>query len=383
LKKYRALQEQDIDEGWKQNLAALGVAGALGLGSVGGAQASTDLASDKIVATLVIDGEQRTLDLTAKNDVRAAEKFVRDVMQRQGIENYQYIIKGKGQTARCVGGPCGLEFGNTQEGVTESSVTKKPQPYNDPNWGKRLPKEKLDAIAGTKHKKNKKDKNVSEGAFGYGAASTYYDTNSKKDRDAQRAAGTRPSGPQRLFSELADMLNISGRQLQELVKIFPGFPVVRGRGTITQGSKGYYDLGKFKQWVVQNNVRDVIAKKGWSQRSVSESTTTEDVLDSMKRKLGDYLQDVATAIKSDPDLMSKSTPDADTVKAVKTIRTDDGHEIKIHGNEDDGFRVSIKDKKLQTRFDDLEEAVMASEMYCSRRRRTSEQQSQRDYLDEQ
>jgi hypothetical protein len=103
----------------------------------------------------------------------------------------------------------------------------------------------------------------------------------------------------------------------------------------------------------------------------------------MKRKLGDYLQDVATAIKSDPDLMSKSTPDADTVKTVKTIRTDDGHEIKIHGNEDDGFRVSIKDKKLQPRFDDLEEAVMASEMYCSRRRQTLEQQTQRDYLDEQ
>jgi hypothetical protein len=124
LKKYRALQEQDIDEGWKQNLAALGVAGALGLGSVGGAQASTDPASDKIVATLVIDGEQRTLDLTAKNDVRAAEQFVRDVMKRQGIENYQYIIKGKGQTARCVGGPCGLEFGNTREGVEEANDEK-------------------------------------------------------------------------------------------------------------------------------------------------------------------------------------------------------------------------------------------------------------------
>jgi hypothetical protein len=42
--------------------------------------------------------------------------------------------------------------------VSEGSVTKKPQPYNDPNWTKNLPKEKLDAIAGPRPNKDKKDK---------------------------------------------------------------------------------------------------------------------------------------------------------------------------------------------------------------------------------
>jgi hypothetical protein len=49
-----------------------------------------------------------------------------------------------------------------QQGVAEGSVTKKPQPYNDPNWVKNLPKEKLDPIAGPKYKKDKKEQGVAE-----------------------------------------------------------------------------------------------------------------------------------------------------------------------------------------------------------------------------
>jgi uncharacterized membrane protein len=49
-----------------------------------------------------------------------------------------------------------------KQGVAEGSVTKKPQPYNDPNWVKNLPKEKLDPIAGPKYKKDKKEQGVAE-----------------------------------------------------------------------------------------------------------------------------------------------------------------------------------------------------------------------------
>jgi hypothetical protein len=79
-----------VSEGWKQNLAALGVAGALGLGSVGGAQAATDPVSDKIVATLVIDGETRVFDLSSKNfnDVREASKWLEDFLDARGVENW-------------------------------------------------------------------------------------------------------------------------------------------------------------------------------------------------------------------------------------------------------------------------------------------------------
>ena len=49
-----------------------------------------------------------------------------------------------------------------EQGVAEGSVTKKPQPYNDPNWAKKLPKEKLNALAGPQYKKDKKEQGVSE-----------------------------------------------------------------------------------------------------------------------------------------------------------------------------------------------------------------------------
>jgi hypothetical protein len=112
---------------------------------------------------------------------------------------------------------------------------------------------------------------------------------------------------------------------------------------------------------------------------ITESATTEDVLSTVKKKLGDYLQDVATAIKKDPDLMDKLPQTQDDIKAVKTIKTADGHEIKITGNEDDGFRVSIRNKNSSTKFANLDEAVMAVEMYCARRRQAVESA---DYIEE-
>jgi hypothetical protein len=112
---------------------------------------------------------------------------------------------------------------------------------------------------------------------------------------------------------------------------------------------------------------------------ITEETATEDVLSAMKKKLGDYLQDVATAIKTDPDLKDKIPQTVDQIKAVKTIRTDDGKEIKITGNEDDGFRISIRNQEIKTPFKTLDEATMACEMYCARRRMT---EMSADYVEE-
>ena len=109
-------------------------------------------------------------------------------------------------------------------------------------------------------------------------------------------------------------------------------------------------------------------------------TATEDVISTVKRKLGDYLQDVATAIQKDPDLLDKVDQAIDQVgPAVKTVKTDDGHEIRIHGNEDDGFRISIRNRPGQSKFKNLDEAVMACEMYCAHRRN---RQATADYIEE-
>jgi len=115
--------------------------------------------------------------------------------------------------------------------------------------------------------------------------------------------------------------------------------------------------------------------------AVAEGMTSEDVLSTMKKKLGDYLQDVATAIRKDPDLKKRLPSDVDRLgPAVRTLRTDDGHEIKIHGNEDDGFRISIRDRSMPSKFGSMAEAEMATEMYCAQRRERARLQD--DYIDE-
>ncbi len=113
-----------------------------------------------------------------------------------------------------------------------------------------------------------------------------------------------------------------------------------------------------------------------------ESITKEDIITKLKARLGDYLSDLSKEIKKDPDLIDKlaaKAPGDQMGPPVKTVTTDDGHEISIHGNEDDGFRVSIKNKPAASRFKNLDEAVMACEMYCARRRA---QAKSADYVDE-
>jgi hypothetical protein len=199
--------------------------------------------------------------------LRAAGKLDAKLQQRAQLmkQNYAQLPEEEKEKDRVVARAL-LKALSGSQGVAEGGVAKKPQPYNDTNWAKRLPKEKLDAIAGAKHKKDKKDKDVSEGAFGHASDKYRRDTYSKTERDAQRAAGTRPTGPQRPFADLADMLNVTGNQLLALAQTIPGFPAIG----LKHNKKSYYDLNKFKKWVVQNKVRDVIAAKGWSTEKVAE-----------------------------------------------------------------------------------------------------------------
>lgn len=118
--------------------------------------------------------------------------------------------------------------------------------------------------------------------------------------------------------------------------------------------------------------------------ALDESRTTEDVISTVKKKLGDYLADLSKEIKTDSDLKDKVPQDTDKIgPAVKTITTDDGREIKIHGNEDDGFRITIKNKPHSARFESLDHATMACEMYMNRKRKMREQVQNEDYLEEQ
>ena len=97
----------------------------------------------------------------------------------------------------------------------------------------------------------------------------------------------------------------------------------------------------------------------------------EDLLSKVKKGLNDYLKSIEDEVKGDSDLPAKQqlTKSGDVIgPAVKTITTDDGHEFKIHGNQDDGFRITVRDKPMAARFDTIDHAVMACEMYCNHRR---------------
>jgi hypothetical protein len=155
---------------------------------------------------------------------------------------------------------------------------------------------------------------------------------------------------------------------------------------VTEG-EDWEEIGSSDVSAYVNMVHDQLRDRGGDRDEMADrrpfaeaqETATEDVLDTMKRRLGDYLQDVAKAIKQDPDLKDRIPQDIDQIKSVKTLKTDDGHEIKITGNEDDGFRVSIKNKQSNTKFSNLDEATMAVEMFCARRRSAAESA---DYIEE-
>lgn len=98
--------------------------------------------------------------------------------------------------------------------------------------------------------------------------------------------------------------------------------------------------------------------------------TNEDVLSNIKKRLGDYLEDVAKAIKQG-DVLGDKVHAQDSLSMVKTITTDDGKVIQIRGNADDGFRISVKDKVSETVFRSLREAETAIQLYNSRRAATS------------
>jgi hypothetical protein len=162
-----------------------------------------------------------------------------------------------------------------------------------------------------------------------------------------------------------------------------------------------------------------------SDEPMLEAEMAEDVLEKVKNSFKDFIKNVENEIKDsdikekkkeDTDLKSKNRKDRDlTVKAtpvaedpteqepvtsiapivepqapvvnptyaesaaVKTVTMEDGNMFEIHGNERDGFEIRREGRGMRSRFENLDHAVMALEMFQARRRKADESQ---DYLDE-
>jgi hypothetical protein len=134
---------------------------------------------------------------------------------------------------------------------------------------------------------------------------------------------------------------------------------------------------------------------------LEEAITSEDVLDKVKQSFADYLKNVADEIKQDTDLKDKKHEDDDLkskdkrdrdlvakeqaqpvdeteVAAVKVITNECGM-FEVHGNKQQGFEIKHGNRRLPTRFKNLDEAEMALEMFNARQRRRDEAA---DYIDE-
>ena len=157
---------------------------------------------------------------------------------------------------------------------------------------------------------------------------------------------------------------------------------------------------------------------------LEETAVAEDVLDKVKKSFADYLSNIADEIKQDTDLKDKTTTDSD-IKAkdkqdrdlvskqneevdttqlgaalsgvipaeqpegeegvsmkesapIKTITNECGL-WEVHGDDHTGFEIRHGNRKLPTKFKNLDEAELALEMFNARQRRRNEAQ---DYIDE-
>jgi len=121
-----------------------------------------------------------------------------------------------------------------KKAVDEGSVAKKPQPYHDPNWIKNLPKEKLDAIAGPRYKKDKKEQGVEEAGYQHGLP----DPNSPDLGSSDKKEFKRRELQHELGHERNNIqVSINGRPW----KVFPG------KGT-ADSPEEYRHLQSMKNW---------------------------------------------------------------------------------------------------------------------------------------
>jgi hypothetical protein len=90
------VSEGDLEEDWRKKLATAGMAGMMAVsGAAGAADRVPDTAKEPIIATVVIDGEARRLDLTPKgfDDVKEAERFLKKFLADRGIKDWQAKIE--------------------------------------------------------------------------------------------------------------------------------------------------------------------------------------------------------------------------------------------------------------------------------------------------
>jgi hypothetical protein len=119
----------------------------------------------KVKEGVVADALKDYLQVTGTDDVEAVKNAIQKIA---GDSSLKPMAKARllGQVGMMIKThrlPIGKEYYQymqqfMEEELDEASVTKKPQPYNDPDWWKKLSPEELRKLTGPDYKKDKKEK---------------------------------------------------------------------------------------------------------------------------------------------------------------------------------------------------------------------------------
>lgn len=201
----------------------------------------------------------------------------------------------------------------------------------------------------------------------------------------------------------------SVHQLPALFKPGKGGPILGGNPDKPAVTKGYFVgaeseeheeealeeaqaneeklLDKVKKSFIDylDSVEDTVAKK--KDRDIGTKPADKDIGSKADDKgivaRVKELEEDPTETEPSADIpaaqIQEPTYAAQPAAPVKTIALEDGRICEIHGNEHTGFEIRHGNRKLPSRFKNLDHATMAMEMYQARCRA---QDPSADYIDE-
>jgi hypothetical protein len=201
----------------------------------------------------------------------------------------------------------------------------------------------------------------------------------------------------------------SVHQLPALFKPGKGGPILGGNPNKPAVTKGYFVgaeseekdeesleeaqaneeklLDKVKKSFIDylDSVEDTVAKKKDrdigdkpESKDIGKKAADKDIVVKAKELEEDPTQEPAPA-DTPAAQIQEPTYAAQPAAPVKTITLEDGRICEIHGDEHTGFEIRHGNRKLPSRFRNLDHATMAMEMWQARCR---QQDDSADYVDE-
>lgn len=134
-----------------------------------------------------------------------------------------------------------------------------------------------------------------------------------------------------------------------------------------------------------DSVEDTVSKKKDRDisdrpqaRDIGKKAQDRDIIAKVQELEEDPTQEPAPADQPEAPIQ-EPTYAAQPTAPIKTITLEDGRICEIHGNEHTGFEIRHGNRRLPSRFRNLDHASMAMEMYQARCR---QQDQSADYIDE-